>query len=454
MKYKQNGFAVIGVIAIIAALLILGGVWYYYANRAPQSTVVIPTAPASSTLPGTPTSSNTSASSTSTATLHLFQAATVPDANNQFATDLYMRYAGEKNPSDNIFFSPFSISSAVAMVYEGAKGQTATEIANVFHFPANIADVRSGYQSAFAAINSNSGSYTLSTANALWVQNNYQLLGSYTNAVKTYYGGSITDVDFINDPTAAVSTINRWVADRTANKIQNILSTGDITQSTRLILTNAIYFKGAWSSPFDVSSTHPKNFTTSGGDSSQVPMMEQTSNFSYADVGGAQLLRLPYNGNDVSMFVLLPKGNNLSGFENGLNYQTISGWEKEAQFQLVDVSFPKFKIETEEHMPPDLEAMGMPTAFSPSSADFSGIAPIKDTAENLYIGNVIHKAFIDTDEYGTEAAAATAIVMSATDAIVGPPPRPVVFNANHPFVFFIQENQTGNILFIGRVVKP
>jgi len=342
----------------------------------------------------------------------------------------------------------------MAMVYEGAKGQTAQEIGNVFHFPADISQVRGGYQNAFAAINNNSSSYTLSTANALWVQNNYQLLDNYTSAVKTYYGGSITNLDFVNNPSTAVSTINQWVANKTANKIQNILSISDISQYTRLILTNAIYFKAAWESIFNKSATQEKDFTTGNGNHTQASMMEQTSNFAYADVGNAQLLQLPYKGNDISMFVLLPKDNNLSAVDNGLNYQKISGWEKELQNQFVDVSLPKFKIETEEHMPSDLKAMGMPTAFSPTAADFSGIAPIKNPSENLYISDVIHKAFIDTDENGTEAAAATAVIIGVTSVAYPAPPKPVVFNANHPFIFFIRQNQTGNILFIGRVVSP
>ncbi len=435
----ERGFALIGVLAIVLAALVVGGAWYYYAKYISQGSAGIKT-PQTAPTPPTPP--------------HLFQLSNVSDANNQFAIDLYSRYAIEKNSDANLFFSPFSISSAMAMVYEGAKGQTAQEIGSVFHFPADITQVRDAYQNAFADINNSSGSYTLNTANALWVQNNYQLLDSYASAIKTYYGGNITGLDFIDNPSVAVSTINQWVADKTANKIQNILSMSDINQYTRLILTNAIYFKAAWSSTFDKSATQEKDFTTGSGSHSQVSMMEQTSNFAYADVGNAQLLRLPYRGDDVSMFVLLPKGNDLSAFEEALDCQKISGWEKEIQNQFVDVSLPKFKIETEEHMPSDLEAMGMPTAFSPTAADFSGIAPIKDPSQNLYIGDVIHKAFIDTDENGTEAAAATAVLMFQAAIAMPEPPKPIVFNANHPFTFFIQENQTGDILFMGRVVNP
>jgi serpin B len=434
---NRKGFAGIAIaLVVVIVLLIVGGVWYYYGARPLQNYLSNPPAP-TSTIP----TSSSQASSTSV-------------ANNQFAIDLYSRYANEKGANENVFFSPFSISSAMAMVYEGAKGQTAQEIGNVFHFPADIATLRSGYQNAFESINNNSSSYTLSTANALWVQNDYQLLPSYTNAVQTYYGGSITNLDFANDPSVAASTINQWVASRTANKIQNILSPSDVTPATRLILTNAIYFKGAWSAPFEEAATQNKDFTTGSDTISQVPIMEQTTNFAYADVGGAQILQLPYEGDDVSMFILLPKNNDLPTFEKNLRYQNISDWEGALQDQLVDVSMPKFKIETQEQMSSDLEAMGMPTAFSPTAADLSGMAAIANPSQNLYISAVIHKAFIDTDENGTEAAAATAIVIARATAVSSSRPTPVIFNANHPFMFFIQENKTGNILFVGRVVNP
>ncbi len=435
---NKKGFAGIAVaLIVVVALLIAGAIWYYHGARPIQDYLSNPPSP-TSTIPTSPS-----------------QASSTSAANNQFAVDLYSRYAEEKGANENVFFSPFSISSAMAMVYEGAKGQTAQEIGNVFHFPTDIATLRSGYQNAFESINDGSSTYTLSTANALWVQNGYQLLSSYTNAVQTYYGGSITNLDFANDPSVAVSTINQWVASKTANKIQNILSPSDVSPATHLILTNAIYFKGSWSAPFETSATQNKDFTTGSGTISQVPIMEQTTNLAYADVGNAQMLQLPYEGDDVSMFVLLPKNNDLPTFEKSLRYQDISDWEGALQNQLVDVSMPKFKIETQEQMSSDLEAMGMPTAFSPTAADFSGMAAIADPSQNLYISAVIHKAFIDTDENGTEAAAATAVIMAtAAIAMPMPPPKPVIFNANHPFIFFIQENKTGNILFIGRVTNP
>jgi serpin B len=455
---NRKGFAPIVLILTIVVIVAVGvGVWFVYLNQQKSQTLPPVAGVTSSTVQSSSsqaTTKNSSSSNVQPPVAQVSRAGNVSDANNQFAVDLYSRYASEKDSGENIFFSPFSISSAMAMVYEGAKGQTAQEIENVFHFPADIAQVRSGYQSAFADINNSSGSYTLSTANALWVQNNYQLLGSYASAIKTYYGGSITNLDFINDPSVAVSTINKWVADKTADKIQNILSSGDVNALTRLILTNAIYFKGAWSDAFDKSATQEKDFTTGNSDHPQVPMMEQTSNFAYVDTGNAQMLQLPYRGNDVSMFILLPKDNNLSDLDSSLDYQKINNWEKELQDHLVDVSLPKFKIETEERMPPDLKAMGMPTAFSPTDADFSGIAPIKDSSQNLYVSDVIHKAFIDTDENGTEAAAATAVVM-VEGAMEEPSlPKPIIFNANHPFILFIQEQQTGNILFFGRVANP
>lgn len=428
----------IGIIAIIAVVLVAAGAWYYYKN--------ISQGPAAQS----PTHTGTTVSSTD-----LFRANNITDANDQFAFDLYQRYAGEKDPNANVFFSPFSISSAMAMVYEGAKGQTAQEIGSVFHFPTDIGQVRSGYQAALNSFSDISAPASLTTANAIWVQNGYQLLSDYTDAIKTYYDGSIANVDFENEPVVAASTINQWVDVETAGKIQDIVPPAGVDPHTRLILTNAIYFKDAWNSPFEKYMTQEKDFTANDGSHVQASMMEQTSNFSYADTGTAQLLQLPYRDSNTSMVIILPKNGDLSALEGSLSYAKVNGWEQNASDQLVDVSLPKFTIQTDEHMPTDLEAMGMPTAFSPTDADFSGIAPIPDPSKNLYISDVIHKAFIDTDEDGTEAAAATAVVVAEPQAI-GPRPtqQPIVFNADHPFMFFIQQDQTSNILFAGRVVDP
>ena len=261
--------------ALIAALVVVvaGGVWYYVATRTPVVPPVVVNSPVS------PTSTNPVnpvVVGTTTTTPDLFRATGVSAGNNQFALDLYSRYASEKGANENLFFSPFSISSALAMVYEGAKGQTAQEIGNVFHFPTDIAQTRSGYQSAFASINSGSDLYTFRVANALWAQKNYKLLSTYTSAIKTYYGGNITDVDFVNAPSAAVSTINQWVNTQTAGKIPTILSVNDVNETTKLVLTNAIYFKGSWSVPFEKAATQNKDFTTGSNGDIQVPIMEQT----------------------------------------------------------------------------------------------------------------------------------------------------------------------------------
>ena len=469
MKNK-NGLGSVAVIAAVAVVLVLGGIWYYVAHMPqpplggqPAGPIPVEPVPATSTsispssslpLAVSPATTTGRAAATAPIVASTYRATDVALANNQFAVDLYSRYAGEAGADENMFFSPFSISSAMAMVYEGAKGQTAMEIGNVFHFPADIAQLRSGYQHAFAAINGSSSDYALNTANALWVQKSYPLLGNYTNVVKAYYGGSITNLDFVNSPTFAVSTINRWVSDQTAGKIPTILAAGDVDAHTRLILTNAIYFKGAWSSQFEAGATQSKNFTTGSGGQELVSMMEQTGQFAYADLGNAQFLKLPYKGDDVSMFVLLPKSNDLATVGASLSGTAIAAGEQKLQGALVNVSLPKFKVETEKHMPGDLSALGMPTAFSSTAADFSGMAKIVDPAQNLYVSDVVHKAFIDVDENGTEAAAATAVIMAKGSAFVSQPPQPIIFNANHPFLFFIQENKTGNILFVGRVAKP
>jgi serpin B len=340
------------------------------------------------------------------------------------------------------------------MTYEGAKGKTAHEMQAVFHLPADNQKLRNGYQAMYNDINMSGKPYKLSTANALWVENTYPLLNSYVDAIKTYYNGGITNLDFIHNAASAASTINQWVEDKTARRIQNILSSGDISPSTKLILTNAIYFKGEWINQFEVRATQNKEFTTSGDEKFNVSMMEQTDDFQHAEVGNIQLLKLPYKGDDVSMMIVLPKNNDLSSVERELTSQQIIDWNSKLEDHHVHISMPKFKIETREHMTNDLEAMGMPTAFSRRDADFSGIATIKNPSENLYISDVIHQTFIDNKEDGTEAAAATAVVMGISAVAFDPQQKTYIFNANHPFIFLIQHNQTGNILFMGRIASP
>lgn len=371
----------------------------------------------------------------------------VVDANNQFTFDLYAKY---KSKAGNIFFSPYSISSAIAMTYEGAKGQTADQIQSVFNFPKDDTIRREGFLGINTQINSPDKKYKLSVANALWVEKSYKLLDEYLNIVDKYYGAKAENMDFINNAEASRIKINSWVEEKTNDKIKNLLSPQDITPATALVLTNAIYFKGFWSKQFSKTGTKEEDFRTSPDSRIKVQMMCLTgkeAEFNYGETDKLQILELPYEGNELSMLILLPKNDDLKSLEESLSYNNLHEWKKLLFEQRVDVYLPRFKFETKYFMAEDLEQMGMPLAFS-RGADFSGMSGIKD----LFISKVIHQAFVEVNEEGTEAAAATAVMMEK-GLVVAPEPIPV-FKADHPFIFIIQDNATGNILFIGRVSDP
>lgn len=370
------------------------------------------------------------------------------DANNQFTFDLYSRYSTDDS---NIFFSPYSISSALAMTYEGARGQTAEEMQKVMHFPDDTAKMRSDFSSLYQTLNPPNSIYQLSTANALWAQKDYTFLQDYLNIVEQNYYGKTTNLDFKTDTENSRITINNWVANKTNNKILNLIPQGMINPYTRLVLTNAIYLKANWSQQFKPSGTSEQDFNLSSGTTTKTQMMHQEFSFNYMENDNLQMLEMDYADSNLSMLVLLPKDNNLKNLETSINLKYLEDWKKEMNSTDVMVSFPRFKFETNYFMADDLKAMGMPTAFNTNNADFSGMTGNTD----LYISQVIHKAFINVSESGTEAAAATAVVMQAGAVGPGEPqPEPKIFNANHPFIFLIQEKSTGTILFMGRVENP
>jgi serpin B len=373
----------------------------------------------------------------------------VIDANNQFALDLYLKYKDDPQQKDkNIFFSPYSISSALAMTYEGAKGKTAEEMQKVFYFLENDSERRANFAAIYNKINKANKTYQLNTANALWVQKDYPFLDSYVNTVEQYYGGKATNLDFIGDTENSRVTINNWVEQQTNNKIKDLIPQGQINSMTRLVLTNAVYFKGTWVKQFDKSDTREENFYVTPNNPVKVQMMSRTdknATFNYTETDKLQILEMPYSGNDTSMLVLLPKENETLDSAN-LSLENLAAWRNNLTKQRVDVYFPKFKFETKYFMKETLSDMGMPTAFS-DAADFSGMTGKKD----LFISFVIHQAFVEVDEKGTEAAAATAVIVEVTSA--GPQEIPV-FRADHPFIFVIQQKDTGNILFFGRVMDP
>jgi len=374
----------------------------------------------------------------------------VVNANNQFALDLYSKYKSEEG---NIFFSPYSISTALAMTYEGARGKTAEEMREVFYFPEDNNERRLGYAGLYNEINKKDKEYKLSTANSLWAQEDYQFLDDYFDVVEEYYGGEITNLDFVKNTEKSRITINDWVEDKTNNKIKDLIPEGVITKITRLVLTNAIYFKGEWVRQFNKDETREQDFRITPDNTVKVKMMSRTDDeaeFNYTENKDLQILGLPYSGDDLSMLILLPKNDEIEALENFLTIKQLSKWKKDLKEQRVKVFIPKFKFETKYFMEDTLKEMGMPTAFSVASADFSGMTGKRD----LFISKVIHQAFVEVNEEGTEAAAATAVIMGLTSAGPGNEPKIPVFRADHPFVFIIQEKETGSILFMGRVSDP
>jgi serine protease inhibitor len=379
----------------------------------------------------------------------------VVDANNRFALDAYTTIRNDPAyRQGNLFFSPFSISSALAITYEGAQGTTADEIRSVFHFPQDDATRRDGFRDLIRGINQGNARYTLKTANALWAERTYPFLPAYMQTALEYYGANATNLDFVNQPEPSRIAINQWVEDKTENRIRDLIPPGVIDPLTRLVITNAVYFKGTWVKQFDANKTRESPFTITPGTTVPVQMMARTDEdaiFNYTETSTVQVLQMPYasdGGKRLSMLVILPKGQDLSAVEKGLTVQQLSRWKNNLANQRVMVYFPKFTMETKYSLPATLSAMGMPTAFT-TAADFSGM----DGTQNLYIRDVIHQAFVDVNEEGTEAAAATAVVVVAK-AIAQPETPVPVFRADHPFLFMIQDDDTGNILFIGRVMEP
>jgi serpin B len=389
----------------------------------------------------------------------------IADANNNFAFDLYSKY---KSNNENVFFSPYSISVALTMTYEGARGKTAEEMYDVLNlFPQCqckkapcICDQPDKRRQAFAeimdSINKEDKAYKLSTANALWAQKDYVFLKDYFDIVETYYGGKVTNLDFIGDTENSRLTINRWIEDKTNSKIKDLIPQGSIDAYTRLVLTNAIYFKGTWLTQFDKSLTLERDFTKANGEKIKAKMMCLNhldlgkKAFNYVENSDLQAIELPYAGEELSMIILLPKpdySENMDLIEKNINTNYVNNLKSQMErLRMNSVCIPKFKFETNYFMADALSEMGMPTAFS-RYADFSGMTGNND----LSISRVIHKAFIAVDEEGTEAAAATAVIMSKTSASIEPKR---IFNADYPFIFMIQQKETGNILFMGKVADP
>jgi serpin B len=373
---------------------------------------------------------------------------TVVKENRAFAVDLHKRLGQREG---NLFFSPYSISTALAMTYAGARGSTAGQMAKVLHFALDPNGLHAAFSSLSGILKAVQKKRTvrLETANGLWPQRGHPFLKAYLDLVKRHYGVSIDPVDFQKDAEGARRKINGWVADRTSGKIKDLIPEGVLDQLTRMALVNAIYFKGDWKDPFREDLTEDMPFWITPDVSKPVPMMTRNGEFLYGEREALQLLEIPYAGDDLSMLVLLPKSKQgLRKMEQGLEAKALSQWCQDMGRADVSVFLPRFKISSQFRLDQALKAMGMRDAFDPHAVDFSGMDGRKG---RLYLNAVIHKAFVDVNERGTEAAAATGISIGKLSA---PPCPTAVFRADHPFVIIIRHNQTGSVVFMGRVVNP
>ena len=377
---------------------------------------------------------------------------TVVDGNAQFGLELYALLAATEK--GNLFFSPASIHTALAMTYAGAGGLTAEQMAKTLHFALKADRLSEVFAALLETLNNpwkgpdGKGAYELLVANALWGQKGYPFRQEFIRLLKASYGAGLNQLDFARCE-AARGTINGWVAKQTRNKIQDLIPPGAITPIMRLVLTNAIYFKSNWAETFEESATKPGAFHLSPGRQVKAPLMYQKHRFGYMETGEFQALEMPYRFRDLSMVVLLPrKADGLASLEKNLTAGNLAAWLGKIRHEEVKVTFPRFEFASRFSLKKALAALGMTDAFSPD-ADFSGMA----TIEKLFISDVIHKAYVAVDEQGTEAAAATGGMFLGA-AMPVKEPEPKVFKADHPFLFLIRHRATGAMLFLGRVVNP
>ena len=366
------------------------------------------------------------------------------DSMNDFSLNIYKYISDELK--GNVFFSPYSIFVALSMTYEGARGDTADQMKNILGFEQNNEVSLCSFGRIYNLLNIDAD-YILNTANALWTKKDYPFLEEYLSFIDNYYMGKATDLDF-SDPAKSAEIINKWVEENTGGKIEDMLSSQDISPGTVLILSNAIYFKGLWLTQFDVKDTVDREFKISSGETIDVSTMVSTNSevfFNYSENEYLQLLELPYKGDDVSMVILLPKENNIDIIENKLITDNLNNWLNSKYPTKIDIFLPKFNFKTEYNLKNILIDMGLDIIFN-YNADFSGM----NGFGGLFIGKVLHKAFVEVNEEGSEAAAATTVHVLET-AIPGPA---TVFNADHPFIFMIQHKETGTILFMGIIDNP
>ncbi|XP_061093676.1 leukocyte elastase inhibitor-like [Conger conger] len=404
-------------------------------------------------------------------------------ANTKFSLDLFKNITEDKK-TDNIFYSPLSISSALAMVYMGARGNTATQIAEVLRFrkekkpeapglqqqqvkrqlPPEVLkslfheaddDVHAEFNKLMSELNKEGAPYALSLANRLYGDKSLKFVEKYITDTKKFYQAELEPVDFQSDPEGARVNINSWVEKQTQDKIKDLLAKGVINILTRLVLVNAIYFKGEWDNKFKGKDTKEVSFKLSKNESQPVQMMHQTANFGLVFIPevNSRILEMPYIGKELSMLIILPReieddSTGLERLERELTYEKLLEWTQPDKMEHIEimVALPKFKMEETYDLRDILVSIGMEDAFNESKSDLSGIS----SSANLVVSKVVHKAFVEVNEEGTEAAAATAVVIGVTS--IRPPP--IWFIADHPFLFFIRHNPTQSILFYGRFCSP
>ncbi len=367
----------------------------------------------------------------------------VVEATNRFAVDLYAKVREEDG---NLFLSPYSVAAALSMTYAGAAGVTAEEMAQVLHATGN-----DRWHEAFGALQSSLdrgaalGGYQLSSANRLWGQEGYGFLETFLSVTREDYGAELARLDFVKAPNDARLTINDWVEAKTKGRIEDLIPAGYITDLTRLVLTNAIYFKGTWVTQFDPDETREGVFWRRTGDAVTVPLMRQTGVlFACAHRDSVQILSMPYAGEDLSMVVLLPDDvDGIARLEGLMTYDNVQAWLGSLQEVETEVVMPRFTFTVSLDLGPVLYDMGMPSAFDGLTADFSGMTGTRD----LSLDFAVHKAFVSVNEEGTEAAAATAVGAGITS-------MPSCFYADHPFLFLIYDHVTDCVLFMGRVADP
>lgn len=364
-------------------------------------------------------------------------------ANNGFAWNFYGQVSGYEG---NLFFSPVGMYAAFSMVYEGAGDKTAAQMRDAFGFESDR-DLRHNVTAALvSSLNMEDSSATLTLANSLWLADWFEPYGSYVDVIRDVYTADVSSVDFTNKST--VDTINDWAAEKTRHKIPNVLGPGDVDDETASVLMNAIYFKGSWEYQFESERTIPGDFWT-GAENAEVDFMSMMSRFEYARHDDAQVLRMPYDGDRLSMVIMLPSDRD--GFGGNVTAQHLERWTDTMHNREVYVQIPKFEVRTHYPLKPLLVSMGVVDAFDPASSDLSGMAALSPD-QTLYLDDALHDAYVKVNEEGTEAAAVTTITMSMLNESLAPEPE--TFRADHPFLFLIQDDSSGAILFMGRVTDP